>query len=172
MADTVGGAFLFFWNPHGTGIGPWVLSQWWPAPFVVDGRRFATAEHWMMWHKATLFGDDAAAVAVLAAPDPAQAKALGRAVRGFDSAVWARERLGVVTAGNVAKFGADDALRSYLLGTGAAVLVEASPVDLVWGIGLADDHPDARRPDRWPGLNLLGEALMAARTELADTDRG
>jgi ribA/ribD-fused uncharacterized protein len=158
--------FLFFWGHTGEGTGPWVFSQWWPAPFTVDDRLFPTAEHWMMWRKAALFGDHAAADAVLAAATPAQAKALGRGVRGFDAQVWARERFGIVVDGSVAKFGSDPALRDYLLSTGQRTLVEASPDDAVWGIGLPAEHPDARSPDRWPGLNLLGQALMAARGEL------
>jgi ribA/ribD-fused uncharacterized protein len=166
QAGGVDEEFLFFWGHRGDGVGPWVLSQWWPAPFLLDGRRYATAEHYMMWRKAVLFGDADAAEAVLAAPGPAEAKALGRGVRGFDSAVWERERFEVVVAGSVAKFAADAPLGAYLVGTGDRTLVEASPGDAVWGIGLRADHPDARHPDRWPGRNLLGRALMVARARL------
>lgn len=168
-------AYLLFWShrPQADGrLGPPCLSQWWPAPFVVDGRRYATAEHWMMWRKAVLFGDDDAAAQVLATDSPAEAKAAGRGVRGFDGGVWQAHRWDVVVAGSVAKFGADPALRDYLLSTGDAELVEASPDDLVWGTGLAADHPDAARPERWPGLNLLGQALVEARSRLRGADRG
>ncbi|CAM5259864.1 NADAR domain-containing protein OS=Streptomyces fumanus OX=67302 GN=GCM10018772_52590 PE=4 SV=1 [Streptomyces fumanus] len=61
---------------------------------------------------------------------------------------------------------ADGALREFLLGTGDRVLVEASPVDPVWGIGLAADDEAAADPERWQGANLLGFALMAARERL------
>ncbi len=159
--------FLFFWgHTPGPGTGPWCLSQWWPAPFTVDGREYATAEHWMMWHKAVLFGDERVAEAVLAAPKPARAKALGRQVQGFTREKWERERFAIVVAGSVAKFAAHDDLRAYLLGTGDRVLVEASPNDAVWGIGIAASHPDAPHPERWPGTNLLGLALMEARAQL------
>ncbi|WP_268892619.1 NADAR family protein [Nocardioides sp. AX2bis] len=166
---------MLFWGhrpqPDGT-LGPSCLSQWWPAPFVVDGRRYATAEHWMMWRKAVLFGDADAAAQVLASDSPAEAKAVGRGVRGFESRTWVRHRWEVVVAGSVAKFGSDPALRDYLLSTGDAVLVEASPDDLVWGTGLAAAHPDATVPARWPGLNLLGQALVEARSRLRDAVRG
>lgn len=164
--------YLYFWGhrPRRDGsVGPGCLSQWWPAPFTVDGRTFATAEHWMMWHKATLFGDDATAERILTAGHPKRAKDLGRQVRGFDETVWAAHRYDIVVAGNVAKFAAHPDLRAFLLATGDRVLVEASPVDRVWGIGLAADHPDAAAPARWRGANLLGFALMEARARLSDS---
>lgn len=162
--------YLFFWGhrPHPSGrLGPSCLSQWWPAAFTLNGVRYRTAEHWMMAEKARLFRDERSAAAVVAAGTPEEAKALGRGVEGFEGARWAAARVDVVVRGNVAKFGQDPALRDYLLGTGDAVLVEASPVDAVWGIGLAADDPRARRPDEWPGQNLLGFALMRARQALA-----
>ncbi|WP_233219922.1 NADAR family protein [Micromonospora sp. RP3T] len=162
--------YLHFWGhrPQRDGsVGAGCLSQWWPAAFTVDGREFATAEHWMMWHKATLFDDHATAERVLAATHPHRAKALGRQVRGFDEAVWVARRREVVVAGNVAKFGQHEPLRRFLLGTGDRVLVEASPTDRVWGIGLTADDPRAADPATWRGENLLGFALMAAREQLA-----
>jgi predicted NAD-dependent protein-ADP-ribosyltransferase YbiA (DUF1768 family) len=46
------------------------------------------------------------------------------------------------------------------------VLVEASPRDRVWGIGISAGHEHATDPARWRGLNLLGFALMEARAGL------
>ncbi|AMW13168.1 hypothetical protein A4E84_28950 [Streptomyces qaidamensis] len=161
--------YLHFWGhrprPDGR-IGASCLSQWWPAPFTVDGVAYATAEHWMMAAKARLFEDAAAERAALAAGHPAEAKKAGRMVRGFDEATWARERFRIVVEGSVHKFGAHPELLAYLLGTGDRVLVEASPVDRVWGIGLAADDEAAMDPERWRGSNLLGFALMEARERL------
>ncbi|NLU80925.1 NADAR family protein [Micromonospora sp. HNM0581] len=131
--------FLFFWGhqPQRDGsIGPGCLSQWWPAPFTIDGQRFATAAK------------------DLNPAHPHAAKTLGRQVAGFDQQVWEEHRYDIVVAGSVAKFGQHPALRTYLLGTGERVLVEASPLDRVWGIGLAVDHPHATDPARWHGLSL------------------
>ncbi|WP_415951432.1 NADAR family protein [Streptomyces sp. KLOTTS4A1] len=161
--------FLHFWGhtPPGDGaVGKHVLSQWWPAPFVVDGVRYATAEHWMMAAKARLFGDAEAERKALAAASPAAAKKAGRLVRGFDEAVWERERFRIVVEGSVHKFAGDPDLRTYLLRTGERVLVEASPMDRIWGIGLAATDQRAGDPGRWRGLNLLGFALMEARERL------
>ncbi|WCN83968.1 NADAR family protein [Micromonospora sp. LH3U1] len=162
--------FLFFWGhqPQRDGsIGAGCLSQWWPASFSVDGREFPSAEHYMMWRKAILFGDEAVAAKILTVTHPHAAKTLGRQVEGFDEQAWERHRYDIVVAGAVAKFGQHQELREYLVDTGERVLVEASPVDRLWGIGLAVDHPHAIDPARWRGLNLLGFALMQARTVLA-----
>ncbi|MET8942914.1 NADAR family protein [Streptomyces sp. NPDC004542] len=162
--------YLHFWGhrprPDGR-VGASCLSQWWPSPFVVDGTEYATAEHWMMAGKARLFEDAEAERRVLAAGHPAQAKKAGRLVRGFDEAIWERERFRIVVEGSVHKFSAHDGLREFLLNTGDRVLVEASPVDRVWGIGLTAADEAAADPERWRGLNLLGFALMEARQKLA-----
>jgi hypothetical protein len=164
--------FLFFWghtakHEHGP-LGKECLSQWFGAPFTLDGRRFPTAEHYMMFQKALLFGDQQTADKILAAPNPGAAKALGRAVRGFVQATWDEHRSRIVVAGNEAKFGQNPDLRAFLLGTKKKVLVEASPSDRVWGIGLAEDDTRAANPLAWRGLNLLGFALMTARARLSE----
>jgi len=161
--------YLYFWGhrPQRDGsVGKGCLSQWWPAPFTVDGVEYATAEHWMMARKARLFGDREAEHRATTAAGPAQAKAAGRLVRGFDEQVWERERYGIVVEGSLRKFTRHGELREYLLGTNSRVLVEASPLDRVWGVGLAADDPRLRDPAQWRGRNLLGFALMAARTRL------
>ena len=161
--------FLYFWDhrPERDGsAGAGCLSQWWPAPFTVDGLEFATAEHYMMWRKATLFGDDPIAEQIRAAPHPHAAKALGGQVAAFDQSTWDKHRFPAVVAGNLAKFTQHPALRTFLIGTGERILVEASPLDRIWGIGLARDDPAASDPARWRGLNLLGFALMNVRGAL------
>ena len=163
--------YLPFWGhqprPDGR-IGAGCLSQWWESPFTVDGVRYPTAEHWMMAEKARLFGDTQAEAAVLAAGHPSVAKNAGRRVRGFDEGVWTRERFRIVVEGNVHKFRSDAGLREFLVGTGERVLVEASPLDRVWGIGWAAQDPEAGDPERWRGLNLLGFALMEARERVRE----
>ncbi|MFI1732614.1 NADAR family protein [Streptomyces acidicola] len=162
--------YLHFWGhrprPDGR-VGASCLSQWWPSPFTVDGVEYATAEHWMMASKARLFGDTEAEQMTVSATNPAVAKKAGRLVRGFDESLWERERFGIVVEGSVHKFAAHADLREFLLGTGNRVLVEASPLDRVWGIGLAADDERAADPERWRGPNLLGFALMEARERLA-----
>ncbi|MFF5207234.1 NADAR family protein [Streptosporangium sp. NPDC000396] len=165
--------YLLFWGhrpPRSGGVGAGCLSQWWPAEFTVDGVVYRTAEHFMMAGKARLFGDEETAAAIVSATHPKQAKDLGRRVRGFDEDVWAASRFDIVVHGNLAKFGQNADLGDFLLGTGERVLVEASPVDRVWGIGLAADDERAERPEEWQGLNLLGFALMEVRRLLRNRE--
>jgi len=160
---------LFFWGhqPSKDGrITTSCLSQWWPAPFSVGGLTYPTAEHWMMAGKARLFGDNQVATQILAAGSPRQAKQLGRQVSGFDAARRDAEKYRIVTEGSFEKFRQHKALGALLLSTGDQVLVEASPVDRIWGIGLAADDERAGNPLLWRGENLLGFALMEARDRL------
>jgi ribA/ribD-fused uncharacterized protein len=143
------------------------FSQWWPCRFMVDGVSYGSAEQFMMAEKARIFADNEVLEQILASVDPGKIKSLGRRVRDFDQGAWSRARFDIVVRGNVAKFGQDEKLRSYLLESAPAVLVEASPLDSIWGIGLGAQHPDARDPRGWRGSNLLGFALMRARDELA-----
>ena len=161
--------FVFFWGHapnHDRTVGPHVFSQWYPQPFVVDGCVYSTAEHFMMVEKARLFGDHQGAAQILAAASPGEAKAIGRAVAGFREQTWEHHRFDIVVRGSTAKFASSPALRDYMMGTGKRVLVEASPTDRIWGIGLAKNDPAATRPSEWPGQNLLGYALMQARATL------
>ena len=141
--------YLHFWGhsePPRSAVGKACLSQWYPASFMIDGNRFSTAEHYMMFRKAELFSDSETAEQILSATNPAAVKALGRKVRGYQEALWEQHRVSIVVAGNHAKFSQSLALREFLVGTQHRVLVEASPVDRIWGIGLSADDPRANHP--------------------------
>jgi ribA/ribD-fused uncharacterized protein len=161
--------YLYFWGhtPKQAGaVDKSCFSQWFPAAFEAAGDTYPTAEHWMMAEKARLFEDEAVRQRILGVRTPGEAKKLGRQVQNFDPARWDEVKFNLVVAGNFYKFSQHPALRDYLVTTGDRVLVEASPVDAIWGIGLAADHPDAAQPAKWPGENLLGFALMAVRDQL------
>lgn len=159
--------WAFFWGhtPAKDGsITKACFSQWWSGhAFEVDGTRYPTAEHFMMAEKARLFRDEAHLAAILAAKSPAIAKKLGRQVTGFDDQVWLQHRWNIVVRANTAKFTQHPELKQFLQQTGDRVIVEASPYDRIWGIGMSADHLDAERPQNWKGLNLLGFALMQVR---------
>jgi ribA/ribD-fused uncharacterized protein len=142
------------------------FSQWYRASFVVDDHTFSCAEQYMMYGKAQLFADAATAAEILAADHPRQHKALGRKITPFDDATWRRNREAIVLAGNRAKFTQNPALLAQLLATRGTTLVEASPYDQIWGIGLAANDPRAADPAQWKGQNLLGKILTALRDGL------
>lgn len=161
--------FLFFWGhqPNKDGkITKTCFSQWWLSSFKVEKVTYKTAEHWMMAKKAELFQDEEVLEKILQADSPAEAKKLGRDVRNYDDKLWLENRYEIVKQGNYHKFSQNKDLKTFLLNTKDRVLVEASPVDSIWGIGMASDHKDALNPEKWQGLNLLGFALMEVRDEL------
>lgn len=165
--------FLCFWGhqPSRDGsITKTCFSQWFAAAFSIDGVCYPTAEHYMMAEKARLFVDRTTLQKILTAQHPRAAKELGREVQGFQPLLWDTHRFDIVVRGNLAKFSQNSSLREFLLNTGDRILVEASPVDQIWGNGLAADSPDAQNPDRWPGLNLLGFAIMVVRSQLLKED--
>ena len=143
------------------------FSQWYRCTFEAGGHTFSCAEQYMMHGKALLFSDADMATQILAAAHPRQHKALGRKVRNFDDATWKRDREAIVLAGNRAKFTQNPTLLDQLLATRGTTLVEASPYDRIWGIGLSATDPRAQDPAQWRGQNLLGRILTQLRDELA-----
>ncbi|RYD56124.1 MAG: NADAR family protein [Sphingobacteriales bacterium] len=162
--------YLYFWGhtPAKTGfIDKSCFSQWYPAPFEVDGRVYKTAEHWMMAKKALLFGDESSYDKIVDCNKPGEAKDLGRQVLNYNEDIWKQHRYDIVRTGNIHKFQQHTSLADFLLATDKRILVEASPVDAIWGIGLSKDSADIDYPNKWRGLNLLGFALMEVRDILA-----
>lgn len=115
-----------------------------------------------------LFGDTYIAKEILADPIPRKQKALGRKVKGFVSEIWEQECFAIMVKGCLQKFLQNPDLKEKLLATDDLVLVEASPHDTIWGIGMDENHPDATNPKKWLGLNLLGLVLMEVRLLLRE----
>ena len=157
--------FVFFWGHIARAEKQMkaCLNQWFPCSFMVDDIYYNCAEQFMMAEKARLFHGEDALQKIMQAYDPMEQKKLGRRVQGYDDAVWKACCYDVVVRGNAAKFFQNEKLHDFLNSTGDKVLVEASPKDSVWGIGLDENSPDAINPKRWQGTNLLGFALMEVR---------
>jgi ribA/ribD-fused uncharacterized protein len=158
--------YFFFWGhtqkKEGI-IDKSCFSQWFPAAFTISGILYPTAEHWMMAKKAELFNNEETVKEILATEKPAVAKELGRKVRNFDAGKWSDASYQIVVEGNRQKFLQNNSLKDFLIRTGEQILVEASPVDAIWGIGLSQSDADASNPFKWKGTNLLGFALMEVR---------
>lgn len=157
--------FVFFWGheDRGKGLTKVCLSQWYQCPFVVEGQYYNCAEQYMMAEKARIFGDEEIRQQILAEYSQMAMKKLGRKVRNYDDEIWKEKRFDVVVKGNIAKFSQNEKLLDFLLSTDDKILVEASPKDTVWGIGLDESSPEAIQPRKWIGENLLGFALMEVR---------
>ncbi len=158
--------YLFFWGHRKSKNGEITsscFSQWWMQNFEIDGIVYPSEEHFMMAEKARLFNDFDIEKEILVSKTPDEAKKLGRKVRNFEQDIWEKHRMEIVVKGNFAKFNQNPELKSYLLSTNKRILVEASPVDAIWGIGLDRYSEFASIPTKWRGLNLLGFALMEVR---------
>lgn len=163
--------YLFFWGHQPSRDGSIIktcMSQWWPAVFEEDGVVYKTAEHYMMAEKARLFEDPEMLEKILFKDSPKDAKELGRQVKNFDPEIWDAKKYEIVKRANYLKFSQDKALRSFLEQTKHKVIVEASPRDRIWGIGMGESNPAARDPTLWRGQNLLGFALMEVRDQLRE----
>ena len=161
---------LFYGHKVAEPVMETCLSQWYPCVFEVDGVRYTSAEQYMMAEKAKLFGDEEIRAEILGTSDPKKCKSFGRKVKNFNKTVWDQEKRLIVSVGNFEKFMQNDDLRNFLLSTGDKVLVEASPTDRIWGIGLGKNNPYALDPVKWRGENLLGFILMEVRNEIAILD--
>ena len=119
-----------------------------------------------MAQKAWLFKDIEIFSKILDSTDPKEIKALGREVKNFDPKIWNQHKFEIVVKGNLCKFGENQELKEFLLSSGNKILVEASPYDKIWGIGMKEGTPGIDNPTNWKGENLLGFALMEVRDEL------
>lgn len=161
--DNCSANFVFFWHEY-TENGH--FSQWYPAPFQVEGIRYLHNEQYMMAKKALLFKDTRTYNKIMAESDPATCKSLGKSAANFNQVLWDSCKEEIIYNANYAKFSQNPTLKAALLATGDAIIAEASPYDKVWGIGLKATDPNAQNPRKWQGQNLLGKALMRVRDEL------
>jgi len=155
-----GERFTFFWS------GP--FSQWHPCEFIVDRIKYNCAEQFMMASKARTFSDDVSLQKIMETNNPQLQKSLGRKVSNFDESKWNEVADGFVFQGNIEKFNQNLDLLKKLFDTSGTTLVEASPYDKIWGIGLAEHDPRADNRATWLGQNRLGEVLTKVRETLLD----
>lgn len=142
------------------------FSQWFPSDFIIDGIKYVTAEQYMMARKAKLFGDNDAYCEIMKSKEPAYQKQIGRQVKGFEKNEWESICRQIVYDGNYAKFTQNPVMKEELMATGDMEIVEASPHDKIWGIGLHETDPRAWDKSTWKGTNWLGEAIMQVRETL------
>lgn len=149
---------IFFWGGE--------CSQWYKAMIEIDGVNYNCNEQYMMAQKARLFDDKDMFAAIMASNNPRDQKAFGRKVKGFDAAKWNEIARLVVYRANLAKFAQNPSLKAWLLQTGKREIVEASPEDRVWGIGLGENDDRIWDRAQWRGTNWLGLAIMQVRSDI------
>jgi len=153
--------YVFFWG------GNCSFSNWWPCVFEVDGVKYNCSEQFLMAEKARMFDDKETLQEILESDHPAYQKACGRAVRGFNKDAWGAKARDIMYRGCHAKYSQNPDLKKELLSTGTRTIVEASPEDCIWGIGIHWKSALCDDPKNWRGTNWLGETLTRVRDDLA-----
>lgn len=146
------------------------LSNWYPSQFEYRNNQFNCAEQYMMIMKAAIFGDWDIAEKIHATDDPKRMKALGRQVKGFNSAIWDLNKEQAMIDGLTAKFQQNEEMKEMLLATGNSLLAECAVHDKIWGIGRSMWDQARFNPDLWNGQNLLGKILMKVRDTLREEE--
>lgn len=154
--------YYFFWEHQ---FGQWTLRN----ITDPDGHTYNCCEQYMMYKKAILFDDIDTAQKILSELKPAKQQKLGRSIKSFNSQLWDKHKFGIVWYGNFLKYSQHMDLRDRLLQTDNKILAEASPYDLVWGVGFRADDDQILNPDNWTGQNLLGKVLMSIRSAIKET---
>ena len=142
-----------------------VFSNFHRSPFTLGGKSYTCVEQYIMYQKALLFNDQERAERILAVDDPAEHKANGKLVANFDPDTWRRQAQSIVKEALEAKFDQHPHLKTRLLNTRGKELVEASPNDRFWGIGMRLSDPAIKDKGKW-GKNMLGKLLMEIRDNI------
>ena len=150
--------YVFFWGG--------IYSQWYKSPMIIEGIDYNCCEQYMMHRKALMFGDHAIAEEIMKTSNPKKQKELGRQVQGFNHLEWTIVSQDIVFTANYHKFMQNEMLGDELIETGDRILVEASPYDKIWGIGMSEDDPGIEDPENWKGTNFLGEVLTNVREDI------
>lgn len=158
--------YVFFWKSP---LAQWNMKPFFETVLTHDKKskvlKYCCAEQYMMAKKAKLFGDRQTFLKIMKSDSPKEIQELGRKISNFDQQLWDAHKQLIVYQGNILKFSQNEDLRNLLMSTKGKILVEASPIDKIWGIGLGENESEEILcdPKNWRGLNLLGFTLTALR---------
>jgi ribA/ribD-fused uncharacterized protein len=150
--------YVFFWGSE--------FSNWDDCRFKYKNLNFYSTEQAFMYEKALHFGDIETAEEIIKTPHPKTCKELGRMVKNFNAEEWSKVSYDIMVDVNYAKYKQNIRHRALLIATEDKIIVEASPFDTIWGIGLHWRDDKVLDEANWLGQNLLGKALMRVRDEL------
>lgn len=154
--------YTFFWKDKDC------FSNWHPSKIEYGGITFNCSEQLYMYRKAIFFNDVEIAHEIVATKSPREQKALGRKVKNFDATSWNEVAKDIMYEVNKLKYEQNEKLMDQLLQTDDTEIVEASPYDKIWGIGMDENHPNVEDKTKWEGTNWLGEVLTSLREDIKD----
>lgn len=150
---------------------PGPFSQWYKSPIQDGELTFTCAEQMLMYRKAKLFNDGDVMHMIMRTNNPREHKHLGRQVKNYKNDVWVKVRQEIAVQNNFLKFTQNEELKKLLLSTGDLTLVEASPYDIIWGIGRGLDFPYLANKNQWRGQNILGYALTEVKRRIREQEK-
>ena len=153
--------YVFFYKNY--------LSQWHRSDFYDKHSKiiFPYAEKCMMYYKALLFNDLDKAAEILKAEHPKDDQKLGREIKNFNQNIWDNSKTSIVFYANLLKFSQNPALMQKLLSFDDNItFVEASPTDLIWGVGLDENDEKIIDEKNWRGKNLLGKIITEVKINI------
>jgi ribA/ribD-fused uncharacterized protein len=121
---------------------------------------YDNCEKFMMLSKAILFNDHKILSEIIKNNNPKKMKSLGRKVSNFDDKIWSKYSKDIVTIANYLKFSQNKELLENLLDTKNKKIIETSPYDKIWGIGLKETSKKVYDTETWNGKNYLGKCIM------------
>ena len=142
------------------------LSNFFPSEFTLDDLTYSCVEQYIMAQKAILFNDIKSFEAIMVTNKPSNMKKIGRKVANFDEKIWLEQRNQILQDGIMAKFEQNENLANLLSATNNRILVEASPYDKIYGVGLSETNDLILDETYWKGQNLLGQTLGIVRSKL------
>lgn len=146
------------------------LSNWYPSELVIDGVQYSSAGQYIMYRKCLILGEPELAQKVMETDNPSEQQKIARNA-GCSKVLWDGMRQAVTMRALLAKFGQNEELRTKLLRTLDAYLVECAQSDKVWACGVSLYNDDRKDMSKWKGKNILGFTLMEVRNILREEIR-
>jgi hypothetical protein len=148
------------------------LSNFHMATFKHNGITYTSSEQWIQTTKARLFpGNEELIHQMLNTHEPLKIKQLGHRVLNFNAKIWNEQAQELIYPGLKAKFAQNYYMLDFLDSTGQKLIVEASPTDLLFGIGQRITNKTILQPETHKGANIQGLMLMRIRNELLWMDQ-
>lgn len=154
---------IYFWGSF--------LSNFYLCQLKDDKYSYNSSECYFMAKKAEYFNDQESLIKILNLKKPQEQKQVGKKVKGFNKELWEEVSYKIMLDGLRLKFTQNNELKNKLLATNNKTLVEGSPYDKKWGVGLKYDDDRILDESNWQGDNLLGKALMEIREEIKKNEK-